>query len=123
MMLRNFNKRNVLAARQLMVISQRGYYPDNVLMKREKGEYYSDPLALAERVVRVIALHDACIDPSSVTLSKSFEQCGLNALDMCEVFIGLERELDMEISEEDCEQIHTLNELVEFLAKSAATKM
>ena len=63
MMLRNFNQRNVLAARQLMVISQRGYYPDNVLMKREKGEYYSDPLALAERVVRVIALHDACIDP------------------------------------------------------------
>jgi acyl carrier protein len=42
---------------------------------------------------------------------------------MCEVFIGLERELDMEISEEDCEQIHTLNELVEYLAKSAATKM
>jgi len=55
-----------------MAVAQRGYYPDNVLMKREKGEYYSDPLDVAERVVRLIALHDACIDPSSVTLNKSF---------------------------------------------------
>jgi len=50
----------------------RTYYPDNVLMKREKGDYYSDPVGVAERVVRLIALHDACKDPANVTLSQKF---------------------------------------------------
>lgn len=91
-------------------------------MKREKGEYYSDPLDVAERVVRLIALHDHCRDPASLTLNKSFAQLGLNALDMCEVFIGAEREFDLEIAEEDCESMSLVGDLVEFLSKNAATK-
>ena len=58
---------------------------------------------VAERIVRLIALHDNVNDPSSVKLSSNFTELGLNALDMCEVFIGVEREFDLEISEEDCE--------------------
>ena len=100
-MLRLLSKRQL--NRQMFCVAQRSYYPDNVLMKREKGEYYSDPLDVAERVVRLIALHDHCRDPASVTHSKSFAELGLNALDMCEVFIGAEREFDLEIAEEDCE--------------------
>ena len=100
----------------------RTYYKDNVLMERVYGEYYSDPMAVAERVVRLIALHDNVNDPAGVTLSKKFEEIGLNALDMCEVFIGVEREFDMEISEEDCEAMSTVNDLVEFLARSPASK-
>ena len=108
--------------RQLVRLMQRTYYPDNVLMKRENGAYYSDPMNVAERVVRLIALHDACKDPANVTLNKSFGQLGLNALDMCEVFIGAEREFDLEIAEEVCEQMETVNDLVEFLARNPATK-
>lgn len=96
--------------------------PDGVLMKREQGSYYSDPMEVAERVVRLIALHDACRDPASVTLGKTFVEIGLNALDMCEVFIGVEREFDLEIAEEECEQMRTVNDLVEFLSKNSATK-
>ena len=88
-------------------------------MKREKGDYYSDQIDVAERVVRLIALHDACKDPANLTLSQKFSQLGLNALDMCEVFIGCEREFDLEIAEEMCEQMHTVNDLVEFLAKNS----
>jgi acyl carrier protein len=47
---------------------------------------------------------------------------GLNALDMVEVFLAIEREFDMEIDEEDCEKMTTVNDLVEFLARSSATK-
>jgi len=57
-----------------------------------------------------------------VTLGKSFAEIGLNALDMCEVFIGCEREFDLEIAEEECEQMRTVNDLVEFLSKNSATK-
>lgn len=106
----------------MMRFAQRGYYPDNVLMKRDVGQYYNDPMDVAERVVRLIALHDACVEPSSVTLAKSFSEVGLNALDMCELFIGCEREFDLEIAEEECEQMNTVSDLVEFLSKNPACK-
>lgn len=94
----------------------RSYYKDNVLMPREYGDYYADPLDVAQRVVRLIALHEKVANPSSVTTGATFSSLGLNALDMCEVFIGVEREFDLEISEEDCEAMTTVNDLVEFLA-------
>ena len=102
--------------------TQRTYYKDNVLMERVYGEYYSDPLATAERIVRIIALHDNVTDPADVTPAKSFEEIGLNALDMCEVFMGVEREFDFEIDEEDCEAMHTVNDLIEFVARSPHPK-
>jgi len=102
-MLRLFSKNQLSQTKMVLAVAQRSYYPDNVLMKREKGEYYSDPFEVAERVVRLIALHDHCRDPATVTLNKSFAELGLNGLDMCEVFIGAEREFDLEIAEEDCE--------------------
>lgn len=53
-----------------MVVANRTYLPDgSYLMKREKGDYYADPLDVAERVVRLFALHDACKDPATVTLN------------------------------------------------------
>lgn len=100
----------------------RGYYKDNVLMPRERGEYFADPIEVAERVVRLIALHDNVKDPAAVVPASSFADLGLNALDMCEVFIGIEREFDIEISEEDCEAMQTVNELIEHLAKHPSTK-
>ena len=42
----------------------RFYFKDNVLMPREQGDYYADPVDCAERVVRMLGLHDACHDPS-----------------------------------------------------------
>ena len=77
---------------------------------------------VAERVVRLIALHDNVNDPTAVTPNKKFEELGLNALDLCEIFIGVEREFDLEIAEESCEEMTTVNDLVEFLARNPATK-
>lgn len=96
---------------------QRGYYKDNVLMPRVQGEYYSDPKDVADRVARIIALHDNCIDPSAVTLNKTFAELGLNALDMVEVFLVTEREFYIEIACEDTEQMETVNDLVEWIAR------
>ena len=108
--------------RLLAPCATRAYYKDNVLMPREQGDYYADPIDVAERVVRIIGLHDNCADPAKVTLASSFSSLGLSALDMCEVYIGCEREFDLEMSEEDCEQMHSVNDLVEFLARHPSTK-
>lgn len=113
---------SLFLARPLVQAPARLYFKNNVLMPRAQGDYYADPLDVAERVVRLIALHDNVYDPSAVTLGSTFAGLGLNALDMCEVFIGIEREFDMEISEEDCEAMSTVQELVDFLSKHPATK-
>ena len=106
----------------LTQVPQRFYYEDNVLMKRHAGEYYADPMDVSERVVRLLGLHDNCVDPAAVTLSKTFEEIGLNNLDMCEVYLMAEREFDLEIDEEDCESMTTVNDLVEFLSRNFYTK-
>ncbi len=41
---------------------------------------------------------------------------------MAEIFIGIEREFDLEIDEDVCEYLYSLNELVEFLSKNPHTK-
>lgn len=101
----------------------RNYYKDGVLMPREYGDgYMSDPVATAERIIRTIALHDNVKDPGNITLGQSFEECGLNELDMCEVYLMLEKEFDFEISEDDCETFVTINDLVEFVARNFYAK-
>ena len=72
--------------------------------------------------MRLIALHDNVSDPAAITLNSSFEELGLNSLDMAEVFLATEREFDLEIDEDDCEGMTTVNDLVEFLAKNFFTK-
>ena len=56
-------------AKSVTAATTRGYYKDNVLMPREQGEYYADPMDVAERVVRLVALHDNCSDPGQVSLN------------------------------------------------------
>ena len=101
---------------------RRFYYPGNQLMERETGEYYADPIAIAERVVRLIGLHDTVRDPAAITLNSSFDDLGLNVLDLQEIFLQAEREFDIEISEEDCESFNTVSDLVENLARNFYTK-
>ena len=91
-------------------------------MERDSGEYFADPIAIAERVVRLIGLHDNVRDPTAITLNSSFDDLGLNVLDLQEIFLQAEREFDIEISEEDCESFNTVNDLVENLARNFYTK-
>ena len=101
----------------------RGYYKDNVIMEREYGDgYMNDPVSTAERIVRCMALHDNVRDPSEIHLNQSFEEVGLNALDMCEIYLMIEKEFDFEISEEDCVSFTTVNDLVEHVARSFYAK-
>ena len=112
----------ILRSSMMGALPMRGYYKDDVLMERVQGEYYADPMDVAERVVRMFALHDNVKDPSAITLNCSFSDLGLNALDMCEVFFALEHHFDLEIDEDECERMSTVNDIVEFLSKNPNTK-
>lgn len=91
-------------------------------MTREDGDYYGDPKDIAERFIRLTALHDNVKDPSAITLQSSFEELGLNSLDMQEILLAAEREFDLELADQDCETFHTVNDVVEFLARTYAVK-
>lgn len=93
-------------------------------MNREYGDgYMGDPIVTAERIVRIIALHDnLAVNPSRITVGSSFEELGLNELDMCEIYLMIEKEFDFEISEEDCESFTCVNDVVEFTARNFYAK-
>ena len=116
------NSRGLLRPTQMISLQKRFYYPDNVLMKRHEGEYFSDPKEVAERIVRLIALHDNVKDPSAVILGATFEELGFNSLDLAEITLAAEKEFDMEISEEDVEGFATVNDLVENIARNFYAK-
>ena len=108
----------------MMATPMRNYYKNNVLMNREYGDgYMSCPIATAERIVRLIALHDNLSVPSSeISLGNTFNEVGLNGLDMVEVYLMLEKEFDFEISEEDCEGFTTINDVVEHTSRNFYAK-
>ena len=108
----------------MMALPLRSYYKNDVLMTREYGDgYMSDPIVTGERIVRLIALHDNLSVPmSEITLGKTFSEIGLNALDMVEVYLMLEKEFDFEISEEDCEGFTTINDVVEHTSRNFYAK-
>jgi NADH dehydrogenase (ubiquinone) 1 alpha/beta subcomplex 1 len=100
----------------------RTYYPDGQLMRNDDGDYYADPVNVAERLVRLIALHDNVKDPSAVTLQSDFNSLGLNVLDLQEILLQVEKEFYVELSEDDCESFHTVNDIVENLSRNFYTK-
>ncbi len=92
------------------------------MMHRHEGDYFADPVEVAERIVRLVALHEKTNEPSKVTLNSNFADLGLTSLDLCEIYLQAEREFDLEISEEDCESFTKVNDLVEFLARNFYSK-
>ena len=107
-----------------MTMPVRSYYKDNVLMPRNYGDgYMADPIVTAERIVRCIALHDnLSVHASDIQVGSSFHEIGLNALDMAEVYMMLEKEFDIEISEDDCESFTTVNDIVENISRNFYSK-
>ena len=79
-------------------------------------------MSTAERIVRVIALHDHVNDPASITLANSFQELGLNALDLCEIHMAVEKEFDFEMAEDVVETFTTVNDLVEHVARNFYAK-
>ena len=106
-------------------VSFRQYHEKNILMTREYGDgYMADPHETAERIIRMIAIHDNLkVDPARITVSHSFDDLGLNELDLCEILVMLEKEFDFEVSEEDAEGMTTVNDLVENVARNFYAKL
>ena len=91
-------------------------------MEMQTGDYYANPKEVAEKAIRLFAIHDNVRDPAAITLQSSFEDLGLNSLDLAEIFLAAEREFHIEIADEDCESFSTVNDFVEHVARNFYTR-
>ena len=73
-------------------LQPRYYFPERQLMQRHEGPVLHDPNDVAERVIKVVSLHDSVRDPSAVAMRCSFKELGVNELDLVEIMLMLEEE-------------------------------
>ena len=72
-----------------------------------------------ERVKNVI-VDQLSVDADEVTLEASFvDDLGADSLDVVELIMGLEKEFDIEIPDEDAEKISTVGDAVEYIKSHA----
>ena len=92
---------------------QRTYFPIRKLMKARGGKYYLDPDNGAERIVRVIGIHEHVKDPTKITLNSTLTELGLNDLDLVEICLGIENEFNIEFTDDQCESFKKVKDIVE----------
>jgi NADH dehydrogenase (ubiquinone) 1 alpha/beta subcomplex 1 len=86
---------------------------------RDEGHgYYLDPEEVSKRLMRVIAMHPGVKRPDELTLSKSWTALGIDDLARVEIFLEIEREFEIEFSDQDVERFKNIHEAVEHVAKS-----
>lgn len=67
--------------------------------------------------VKKIVVEQLEVEPSTVTPQASFaNDLGADSLDTVELVMALEEEFDIEIPDEDAEQIHTVQNVVDYIS-------
>ncbi len=67
-----------------------------------------------EKVKEIIAL-ELAVDADEVTADATFDDLGADSLDIVEVVMAFEEEFDIEISDEDAEDINTVQDAVDYI--------
>lgn len=65
-------------------------------------------------VKEIIAL-ELAVDADEVTADATFDDLGADSLDIVEVVMAFEEEFDIEISDEDAEDINTVQDAVDYI--------
>ncbi|CAD8127467.1 unnamed protein product [Paramecium sonneborni] len=89
-----------------------------ILLRNEKSGYYVNPEAVARRMIKVISLHDEVKNPSGITLQSTWADIGLTDMAYVEVMVEVEREFEIEFPDADVECFRTVNDAVEYVARS-----
>ena len=72
-----------------------------------------------EKLVAVLTEHVDC-DPASVTMDTTFEELGVDSLDIVDMVMELEEELDVELELD--EKISTVGEMVKLVEEKMSEK-
>ncbi|CAK67246.1 unnamed protein product (macronuclear) [Paramecium tetraurelia] len=97
------------------------YFASNeqpIILRNEKSGYYVNPEDVARRMIKVISLHDDVKNPSGITLQSTWTDIGLSDMAYVEVMVEVEREFEIEFPDIDVECFRTVNDAVEYVARS-----
>ncbi len=65
--------------------------------------------------VKEIIAEELAVDADEVTADATFDDLGADSLDIVEVVMAFEEEFDIEISDEDAEDINTVQDAVDYI--------
>ncbi len=65
--------------------------------------------------VKEIIAEELAVDADEVTAEATFDDLGADSLDIVEVVMAFEEEFDIEISDEDAEDINTVQDAVDYI--------
>lgn len=65
--------------------------------------------------IRNIIADQLGVDANEITQSTTFEDLGVDSLDLFQILISLEEEFGVEIPNEDAENIKTIQDVVEYI--------
>lgn len=65
--------------------------------------------------IRNIIADQLGVDANEITESTTFEDLGVDSLDLFQILISLEEEFGVEIPNEDAENIKTIQDVVEYI--------
>mmetsp|Transcript_36020 Transcript_36020/g.40988 ORF Transcript_36020/g.40988 Transcript_36020/m.40988 type:complete len:142 (-) Transcript_36020:211-636(-) len=119
-----FNKSyvNQMGQSPLFKMPKRFYSPEGVTIRNDIDGLYADPNEVAERMIKLVSLHDKIADPKLVQINTPFTEMGLDSLDMVEVFLMAELEFGFELGDDDVERFYTINDAVQFFMRNFLTQ-
>jgi acyl carrier protein len=67
-----------------------------------------------QKIVDVI-VKELKIEPSAVKVNVTFQDLGVDSLDMVQIIMKCEEQFGLEIPDETAEQFHTINDVVDYI--------
>ena len=96
-------------------------FKGTVLLREENSGYYLNPEDVSRRMLRIFAAHDNVENPENITLATTFYELrarGMDDLSKVEIFLGVEREFDIQMPDDTVERFLNVREAVEYVSKS-----
>lgn len=74
-----------------------------------------------EKIAAIVA-EKLNIDRKSITLASTMQDLGADSLDMVEIIMRIEEEFSIEINDADAEKLHTMHDVVDYVAEQLKKK-
>ena len=96
-------------------VLQRSVQADYIVMPKHEG-HFVDPEDVTKRIANIIRAHDRIKDPKIVTEDRTFQEMGLDELDLVEIFLEVEKDFFMEFSDDQADSFKTIKDAVQVVS-------